>query len=133
AKLIDFGAMASMGVAKDVVGTPPFVAPEAMQMQALDGRAERKQIGALGYFLLSGRHAYPARRLSELRDLWRSRPHPPGRFTPDLPPALSALIMELLSLDRGARPQSASEVIERLCAIAGVPGDEHLEVSRAYL
>ena len=40
AKLIDFGAMAPMGVAKDVVGTPPFMAPEALQLQALDARAD---------------------------------------------------------------------------------------------
>ena len=64
AKLIDFGAMASMGVAKDVVGTPPFVAPEVLQMQALDARADLFSLGALGYFLLSGRHAYPARRIA---------------------------------------------------------------------
>ena len=61
AKLIDFGAMAPMGVAKDIVGTPPFVAPEVLQMQALDARADLYSLGALGYCMLTGRHAYPAR------------------------------------------------------------------------
>jgi tetratricopeptide (TPR) repeat protein len=133
AKLIDFGAMASMGVVKDVVGTPPFTAPEVLQLQALDARADLFSLGALGYYLLVGRHAYPARRLHELRDVWRSRPGPPSRVLPDLPPALNALIMQLLALDRSARPQSAAEVMERLCAIADLPREERIEVSRAYL
>ena len=32
--------------------------------------------------------------------------------------------MQLLALDRSARPQSAAEVMERLCAIAGLPMQE---------
>jgi tRNA A-37 threonylcarbamoyl transferase component Bud32 len=133
AKLLDFGAMVSMGLAKEVVGTPPFVAPEALQMQALDARADLFSLGALGYYLLTSRHAFHARRLSELRDTWRSAPTPPIRLVPELPVALSNLILQLLSLDRSARPQSAAEVMERLCAIAGLPMEERAEVSRAYL
>src|SRR5262245_2565148 len=67
AKLLDFGAMIPMGVAKDMVGTPPFVAPEVMQMQELDARADLFSLGAVGYYLLTGRHAFPARRMRELR------------------------------------------------------------------
>jgi hypothetical protein len=133
AKLIDFGAMTGMGVAKDAVGTPPFVAPETLQMQQLDARADLFALGALGYYLLTGRHAFPARRLSELRDLWRSAPIAPARVASDVPLALSNLILQLLSIDRSARPQSAAEVMERLCAIASLPIAERVEVSRAYL
>jgi hypothetical protein len=133
AKLIDFGAMASMGVANDVVGTPPFMAPEVLQMQSLDARADLFSLGALGYYLLTARHAYPARRTSELRDAWRSRPAPPSRIVADVPAALSTLILQLLSLDRGARPQHAAEIMERLCAIAELPKEELPEISRAYL
>ncbi|HKU40201.1 MAG TPA: protein kinase, partial [Polyangiales bacterium] len=133
AKLIDFGAMAPMGVAKDVQGTAPFIAPEVLQMQELDARADLFALGAVGYYLLTGRTAYPARRMHELRDVWRSRPVPPQRIVPDVPAPLSALIVQLLALDRGARPKSAAEVIERLCTIAGLPREDHIEVSRAYL
>ncbi len=133
AKLIDFGAMTCMGVAKEVAGTPPFVAPEALQMQALDARADLFSLGALAYHLLCGRHAYPARRLADLRDVWRSPPPAPARLCPELPAALSDLVMQLLALDRGARPQSAAEVMERVCAIAGLALEERGEVSRAYL
>src|SRR5204863_326049 len=57
----------------------------------------------------------------------------PIRSVPDLPPALNSLIMQLLNLDRSARPQNAAEVMERLCAIAGLPMEERIEVTRAYL
>ena len=40
AKLIDFGAMAVMGHSRQVVGTPAFVAPEALHRLALDGRTD---------------------------------------------------------------------------------------------
>jgi tetratricopeptide (TPR) repeat protein len=133
AKLIDFGAMTSLGVARDVVGTPPFLAPEVLQMQALDGRADLYSVGALGYYMLTGQHAYPARRFRDLRDAWRTRPAPASRNIPDLPPALNALIMQLLSLDRNARLHSAAEVMQRLSTIAGLPLEEHSQVSRAYL
>jgi hypothetical protein len=133
AKLLDFGAMTSVGTPADVVGTPPFMSPEVLQMQALDARADLFSLGALGYYLATGRHAYPARRLSELRDVWRSRPTPPARLVPELPPALSQLLLQLLALDRSARPQSAAEVMERLCAIAQLPVEELGAISRAYL
>ncbi|HMI93138.1 MAG TPA: protein kinase, partial [Polyangiales bacterium] len=133
AKLIDFGAMTSVGVAKDVVGTPPFMAPEVLQMQAPDARVDLFSLGALGYYLLTGRQAYPARKISDLRDVWRSAVVPPARVVPDTPAALSALIVELLRLDRSGRPQSAAEVMQRLASIAGMPPDEHVATSRAYL
>ncbi|HKU42949.1 MAG TPA: protein kinase [Polyangiales bacterium] len=133
AKLIDFGGMISMGVAADVVGTPPYMPPEALQNQALDARADLFSLGALGYYLLVGRHAYPARRSSELRDAWRSRPAPPSRSVSDVPAALSTQILQLLALDRGARPQHAAEVMERLCVIADLPKEDLSAIQRGYL
>ena len=133
AKLMDFGAMAPMGVVKDMVGTPPFVPPEALQLQALDGRADLYALGALAYYVLTGRHAFPARKLADLRDAWRSDPLPPQRMAPDMPPALDQLVMQLLSLDRSARPQTAAEVMARLTTIGDLELEEHDAVTRAYL
>jgi len=45
-KLIDFGALMPMGVAKQIIGTPTFLAPECLQHQALDGRADLFSLGA---------------------------------------------------------------------------------------
>ena len=132
-KLLDFGALSSMGTSLEVAGTPPYVPPEALQMQVLDARADLFALGALAYYLLAGRHAYGARKLAELRDMWRSAPQPLSRVTPEVPAALSALTMQLLSLDRMARPPSAAEVMRRLCVISGLPIETDIAVSRAYL
>jgi tetratricopeptide (TPR) repeat protein len=133
AKLFDFGAMTTMGVARDAVGTPPFMPPEVLQLQALDARADLFSLGALAYRLLTGRHAFAARRMSELRDLWRSKPQTPASIAPDVPLELSALVMRLLTLDRAGRPQSAAEVIERLRTVARLELEDAEEISRAYL
>jgi predicted Ser/Thr protein kinase len=133
AKLIDFGAMTTLGVAKDVVGTPSFMAPEVLQLQALDGRADIFSLGALAYRLLTGRHAFPARRFAELRDIWRSRPVSPKVLAPDVPAEVGALVMRMLTLDRGARVQTAGEVIEQFGPLAGIEQEDIAQISKAYL
>jgi hypothetical protein len=133
AKLIDFGAMTSMGVSCDVVGTPPYVAPEALNLQPLDGRTDLYALGATLYYTLVQRHAYPARDFGQLRDLWRSRPRRPSELVADIPDALDCLVMDLIHLDPAVRPGSAAEVMARLSAIAGQRSSEQLLVTQAYL
>ena len=132
-KLIDFGAMAPMGVSSGLVGTLPCVPPEALHQQALDARTDLYALGATLYFTLTQRHAYPAREMVQLRDFWRSRPRRPAEIVAHVPEALDRLIMELLQLDPARRPASAAEVIERLGAVLGRRASEQLQVSQAYL
>jgi tetratricopeptide (TPR) repeat protein len=133
AKLMDFGALASMGVCAELIGTPPFIPPEAFNRQALDARSDLYGLGAIAYWLMTGRHAYPAKKVAMLRDVWRSRPTPISALARDVPRALESLVFSLLSLDALARPVNANEVIERLIAIAGLPAGEGLADARAYL
>ncbi|MFW6087583.1 MAG: serine/threonine-protein kinase, partial [Myxococcota bacterium] len=65
AKLIDFGAVVSFGANDQVVGTPPCIAPETLRGEALDGRTDLFSLGAVAYWALTGRHAYPSRRLQD--------------------------------------------------------------------
>jgi tRNA A-37 threonylcarbamoyl transferase component Bud32 len=133
AKVIDFGAMAPMGVCKQVVGTPAFCPPEALHMQPLDARSDLYALGATLYFILTGRRAYPARDFRQLREIWDRPPRRPSELIPEIPAALDLLVMQLLALDPAARPSSAGEVMERLSAVAELPKDEEIAVSAAYL
>jgi tetratricopeptide (TPR) repeat protein len=133
AKLFDFGALAPMGPTMDVVGTPAFMPPEAVTEQRLDARSDLYSLGALGYFLLTERHAFPARRVADLGDAWRHPVGVPSSYAPDVPRALDDLIVSLLSLSAVARPTSAAEVFDRLTAIAGLPAADAPEVAQAYL
>lgn len=133
AKLIDFGTMTPMGVPKMIAGTPPFLAPEVLHWQSLDGRADLYSLGALAYYMLTGSHAFPARSLNDLPNLWHQGAKSPAERQPEVPDALGELVVELLRIDRAARPQNAAAVIERLCAIANLPRDERSEIREAYL
>lgn len=133
AKLLDFGALAPMGPIKQIVGTPPLIAPEVLHRQALDGSCDLYALGGSLYWALTRRHAYPARTLHELPQAWQQRVQPPSTFSPDVPEALDALVLSLLSHEPQARPRSAAEVMQRLNTIAGLPDDESLFVSQSYL
>ncbi len=133
AKLFDLGALMPVGPCKQIVGTPPFIAPEVVYAQYADARTDLFALGATAYYALTGRHAYPARKLSELQDVWRSKPTPPSMLVVEIPRALDDLVMALLQQDAIARPTSAAEVMERLSAIGGFEIDERLRVQSAYL
>ncbi len=132
-KLIDFGALATVGVSLEVVGTPPFIPREALHGQPLDQRADIYGLGALAYWLLTGRHAYPVTTLVALEAAWRRAPEPPSHVVPDLPPALDELVLSMLKTDPLARPGSAAEVIVKLEVIAQLPPLSVEDTAQAYL
>ncbi|HKP57193.1 MAG TPA: protein kinase, partial [Polyangiales bacterium] len=133
AKLIDFGAMVEMGAVLQAVGTVPYMAPEALNQQPLDQRLDLYALGALAYFMVTGRHAYPARHVAQLRELWSLPLTAASSLQHELPEPFSRLIGSLLELEPWARPSSAAEVMERLSAIAGLPLAETAAVREAYL
>ena len=103
-KLIDFGALVGFGHAEQVIGTPPLLAPEAFYGRTLDQRTDLYALGAVGYFLLSGRNAYAARELRELPELWKEAPPPP-----------SAAVAALQRPDLRADPSGARRLAVRGC------------------
>ncbi|HVU02593.1 MAG TPA: protein kinase [Polyangiaceae bacterium] len=132
AKLLDFGALAPMGPPREIIGTPPFMPPESLEQRPLDARADLFSLGALAYYSLTGRHAYPARKVAELGDVWRRPVPPPSSFVPDVPSALDELVLALIHLNPLVRPASAAEVYDRLTALGGLPATEVPETARAY-
>jgi serine/threonine protein kinase len=140
-KLIDFGALAPFGPSREVVGTAPFVAPEALQSLPLDQRADVFGLGALAYWLLTGAHAFPAHQLGDLPRLWKNRPRPASemlgvldsKLLPPIPPALDELISSMLRIAPDERLSSCSELIDRLNAIAGLEPDSEAMTVQGYL
>ncbi|MET0340457.1 MAG: protein kinase [Polyangiales bacterium] len=129
-KLLDFGALADFGYAKWVVGTPPLVAPEMLAGGMLDQRADLYALGALFYWLMTGRHAYPAPRIEELPTFWKRIPPAPSAFDRGIPGVLDALVMSMLSANPLARPSSAAEVIAHLNGIAELEPEDEAERQR---
>jgi serine/threonine protein kinase/tetratricopeptide (TPR) repeat protein len=131
AKLIDFGALSEFGVAKEIVGTPSFIAPECLSGEALDARTDLFSLGGVAYWALTRRHAYPARSIGELMDVWDIPVNPPSQQVPGLPREIDEIVLSLLERDPVARPASAAHVIERVSAVANLPA-EHDENQVAY-
>lgn len=132
-KLIDFGALATFGPARDIIGTPPGVAPEVLNWMPLDHRADLFALGALFYWTLTGRHAFPARKLEELPEMWERRVAPPSSLAEGISGALDELVMSLLSLTPLARPASAALVIDSINAIAGLAPEDERHDAQSYL
>jgi len=140
-KLIDFGALARFGAAELVIGTPPCVPPEALERRGMDQRADLYGLGAVAYYLLTGRHAYPARQLSELDSYWCCTPMLPsqgalrlGRTDLEpIPRELDTLVLSLLQHNPLARPSSSAEVLDRLHSLLGQALDSDADAALARL
>jgi serine/threonine-protein kinase len=130
-KLIDFGALAPFGVAGQVVGTAPHVAPEALFGRPLDQRTDLYGLGTILYSLLTGIHAYPAHSLRDLPGLWalriasvsERRARSAADASDALPAELDALVMSLISENPMARPSTTGEVIDLLSALLGIESE----------
>lgn len=139
-KLLDFGALSPFGEAREVLGTPAFVPPEALEGKALDQRTDLYALGALGYWLLTSAHAYRATDLNALRNAWARTPVPPSSFVKhvegadqNIPSELETLILSLLRLDPKERPQAAADVMEQLNALTGAQEDFDASAIQGYL
>jgi tetratricopeptide (TPR) repeat protein len=133
-KLIDFGALCPVGAIDKLIGTPPLIAPEALEARVVDARSDLYSLGAVAYFLLTGVHAFPARDVQELPARWNVVPSAPSRLVAELvrelPPAeLDVLVMTMLSRDPLARPVSCGEVIDRLDMMVGAPRPSQRELA----
>jgi hypothetical protein len=134
AKLIDFGALMPFGLPKELVGTPPCIAPECLDAVALDQRSDLYSFGAVAYWALTQRMPVRARTFEELARAWDHPPPPPSTHVPTIPKELDELVLSLLSVDPMGRPASAAHVIDRLTAIAELePEVDERRVAASYL
>ncbi|HKO93046.1 MAG TPA: protein kinase, partial [Polyangiaceae bacterium] len=133
AKLLDFGALGDFGMAREIVGTPACMAPEAVQRLRLDQRSDLFSLGATLYYALTKRLPFAIRHIDDVEAAQGTPPVAPSTLVPGIPPALDQLVLSLLSLDPMERPSSAAEVIDRLGAIAGLDAQPLLGLAESHL
>lgn len=96
------------------LGTPAYMAPEqALGEPGVDQRADLYAWGVMAYELLAGAHPFAGR--STIQALVAAHltetPPPLGAARPDLPPALSGLVMQCLEKSPDRRPAGAADVL----------------------
>ena len=114
-----------------VLGSVHFMSPEQVLGEALDGRSDLYALGAVGYYILSGRlpfHDLPA---SAVLVAHTSRPAPPLRtVSPAVPPALAAVIDRCLAKDAAARFESGEALAEGLAQALAARDADSVVTSR---
>jgi hypothetical protein len=125
-KVLDFGLVKDSGrkkiensitAANGIVGTPAYLAPELITGEGLvDGRADLYSLGAVAYFLLTGRLVFDAQTpmLMAVAHV-TSAPLPPSQRTEQvIPPSLDRLVLSCLAKRPEDRPGSARALLRML-------------------
>jgi serine/threonine-protein kinase len=129
AKVVDFGLVkdldAADGLSRDglLVGTPHYLAPEAIRSQDADARADLYSVGAVAYFLLTGKHVFEGRTIVEIcGHHLHTAPEPPSqRLGQPVPPDLERWVLSCLEKDPARRPRTADEAAEALDSCGAEP------------
>jgi DNA-binding response OmpR family regulator len=120
-KVMDFGVARLVGghagltEAGMLVGTPSYMAPEQMLGEAFDERIDLYAVGVVLFECLIGRLPFEANSAVALiaRVLRDASPRP-AALDPEIPPALSDLVVRLLDKDPAKRPANAVELVRLL-------------------
>jgi eukaryotic-like serine/threonine-protein kinase len=134
-KVVDFGLVkdtaaraedSALSRANTIMGTPLYMPPETVRGASVDGRADLYSLGAVGYFLLTGKPVFDAASPLEICSLHLgAEPETPSaRLGTPLPADLEALVLACLRKDPAQRPGSAAELRRALLACAIAPWSE---------
>ncbi len=126
-KVLDFGiaraaAEAAMTQTASMLGSAPYMPPETALGHTADARSDIYSVGCVLYEMLTGRLPFsgevPA---AVINQHVSALPRPPRELEPSVPPALDALVMQMLAKDPSDRPQDAARAAADLRALLATP------------
>jgi serine/threonine-protein kinase len=98
-----------------VVGTPAYLAPEAISGAAITPAGDIFSLGVTFYQLLTGQKVFYAEHFSDsLKKVLSYHPQPLAQWRDDVPPELDKLILRMLEKQPSKRWSSAGEVLSAL-------------------
>lgn len=131
AKLLDFGLVKPLteiesesGVTQEgmIAGSPLFMSPEQATADKVDARSDIYSLGAVAYFLLTGRPPFDDDKpIKILMAHVNQEPAPPSHINPDMPEDLEQIILKCLAKLPNNRFDSAKALRSALseCRDAG--------------
>jgi serine/threonine-protein kinase len=97
-------------------GTPGYMAPEQLQRQPVDARADIFAYGVAAYELMTNRKPFPGETPAEIlaAQLEPAAPAPPREHNADIPPALEKVILKCLQREPDRRYPFMSVLVRDL-------------------
>jgi serine/threonine-protein kinase len=124
AKLLDFGLAKTVVQKSDIeltqegsiTGSPLYMSPEqAMGDNEPDARGDIYSLGAVMYFLLTGRPPFPGDKpMKVILAHVHQEVEPPSQFAPEIPTDVEQIVLRCLAKDPKDRFQSAAELRDAL-------------------
>ena len=117
AKVMDYGIARArrfegLTVTGSFLGSPEYVAPEAIEGKGTDARSDLYSLGVIFYEVLTGRRPFSADTpFGVLRKHLTEPPPPPSQLRPDLPPELERIVLRLLDKHADQRYAGAEELV----------------------
>ncbi|MDX1644551.1 MAG: serine/threonine-protein kinase, partial [Thermoanaerobaculia bacterium] len=118
-KITDFGiAQLNLGNTTDqgqLLGTPNYMAPEAIQEEEVDHRGDLFSLGVVLYELLTRQKPFAGQNMTQVTHRIVYEPFtPPSRIVEGLPRSLEAILERCLEKDPRSRFQTAGELLRAL-------------------
>ena len=120
AKVMDFGIARArrfegLTVTGAFLGSPDYIAPEAIEGGETDARSDLYSLGVTFYEALTGRRPFAGDTpFAVLRMHLTMAPEPPSSIRADVPPELERMVLRLLSKAPGERIASAEDLVREL-------------------
>ena len=136
AKLADFGIAkaienAKVTASRTAKGKIPYMAPEQMRAESVDGRADLFSLGVVMFEAVGGVRPFDG--MHDVETMQRVLDGKRLRLedvAPGTPSTLAAIIDRLLVIDRESRTRSAQQLLEELAEIAPPPSTRRALASR---
>jgi len=128
-RITDFGLAVAAGddaTTGDISGTPAYMAPEQLAGKGASVRSDIYALGLTLYELYTGRRAFDANSLAELRNQKEgATPTAPSEVARDIEPIVERVILRCMEKDPRQRPGSVMQVA------AALPGGDPLAAALA--
>ena len=113
AKLVDFGLAGMQKDTEEIWGTPYYIAPEKVRKEQVDFRADMYSLGGTLYHALTGTAPFEGSDpMAVVKKRFEGSPKKPSEIRPEISPAIDAMVMKMLALDKGDRYPSFEALIQ---------------------
>ncbi len=115
-KILDFGLACTIATKNiDFLGSPFYMSPEQIEMDAVDERTDIYSLGIMTFEMITGQRPYPEDDLIKLEDLHVEEDIPdPWEIDPDIPEELHDFILKACQRNLNLRFRNIDEVFQQI-------------------